>query len=60
MRFDWNAYPETKEFVDGSGLTGVADTEGFRAMYNEACKIYREEGGQDELGKVNVKVYDFW
>ena len=59
MRFDWNAYPETKEFVDGSGLTGVADTEEFRAMYNEACKIYREEGGQDELGKVNVKVYDF-
>jgi len=59
MRFDWNAYPETKEFVDSSGLTGVADTEEFRAMYNEACKIYREEGGQDELGKVNVKVYDF-
>jgi len=59
MRFDWNAYPETKEFVDSSGLTSVADTEEFRAMYNEACKIYREEGGQDELGKMNVKVYYF-
>jgi hypothetical protein len=57
MRFDWNAYPETKELVDASGLTSVADTEEFRAgMYNGACKIYRKEGGQDELAKV---VYNY-
>jgi hypothetical protein len=59
MRFDWNAYPGTKEFIDGSGLISVADTEEFRVMYNEACRIYRQEGGQDELGKMNVKVYNF-
>lgn len=48
MRFDWNAYPETKEVVDASGLTSVAETEELRAMYNGACKIYRRDGGQDE------------
>ena len=26
-------------------------------MYSEACQIYKEEGGQDELGKQNVKVH---
>ena len=56
MRFDWNAYPETKEPIEASGLTSVADTEEFRAMYNGACKIYRKEGGQDELAKV---VYNY-
>lgn len=56
MRFDWNAYPETKDFVDGSGLTSVAENDEFRAIYNEACNIYKAEGRQDDLGKQNVKV----
>jgi hypothetical protein len=43
--------------VDGSGVISVAETEEFWEMYNEACRIYKEEGGQDELGKQNVKVY---
>lgn len=42
--------------MDGSGLTSVAENDEFWAMYSEACNIYKEEGGQDELGKQNVKV----
>lgn len=57
MRFDWNAFPETKEFVDTSGIISVAETEDFWAMYKAACRIYKEEGGENELGKQNVKVF---
>jgi hypothetical protein len=57
LRFDWNAFPTTKEFVDSSGITSVAETDEFKEMYSEACLLYKEEGGQDELGKQNVKVY---
>lgn len=46
-----------KDFVDGSGLQSVAESDEFRAMYSEACQIYKEEGGHDELGKQNVKVH---
>ena len=43
--------------MDCSGITSVAENEEFWAMYAEACKIYKEEGGQEELGKQNVKVH---
>jgi hypothetical protein len=60
MRFDWNSFPETKEFVDSSGITSVAETEDFRSMYTEACRIYKLEGGDNELGKQNVKVFPIY
>lgn len=46
----------TKEFVDGSGITSVAETEDFATMYRGACALYKVEGGEDDLGKTNVKV----
>lgn len=52
----WNAYPETRDFVDGSGVTSCAEKEEFLTMYTEACKIYKE-GGADVLTKNNVKVH---
>jgi len=52
-------FPETRDFIDGSGVTSVAekDRSEFLTMYHKACKVYKTEGGQDELGKLNVKVY---
>ena len=47
----------TKEFVDGSGITSIAETEDFATMYRAACQLYKDEGGQDDLGKTNVKVW---
>ena len=55
----WNAYPETRDCVDGSGVTSCAEKEDFLTMYTEACKIYKEEGGADVLTKTNVKVHRF-
>lgn len=61
MRFEWNAYPETRDFIDGSGVTSVAEkNDEFLMMYKEACKVYKVEGGQGELPKINVKVYSFY
>ena len=39
----------------------VAEKDGceFLTMYHKACKVYKSEGEQDELGKLNVKVYRF-
>jgi hypothetical protein len=58
MGFDWDVYPGTRDYVDGSGITKItaAETNEFRALYHVACKIYKMEGGQGELGKQNVKV----
>jgi len=57
VKFNWNAFPETRDFIDGSGVTSVGEkNEEFLNMYEVACKIYKEEGGGD-LAKLNVKVY---
>jgi hypothetical protein len=29
-------------------------------MYHKACKVYKTEGGQDDLGKLHVKVTRFF
>lgn len=50
MGFDWDLYPQTRDFVDGSGITRLTVNSGFRAMYNEACEIYKREGGEGDLG----------
>jgi hypothetical protein len=57
MKFNWNAFSDTRDFIDSSGVISVGEkNEEFLKMYEVACQIYKEEGGGD-LTKINVKVY---
>jgi hypothetical protein len=59
MKFNWNAFPVTRDYIDGSGVISTAEkSEEFLSLYQQACELYAE-GGTGELGKSHVRVRNY-
>ena len=55
QRFTWNAFPETRAYIDGSQLSSVVETKEFKSVYDHACQLFATEGG-GKLSKDTFRV----